>query len=36
VRYYGHDRGWHRGWYNHDRDYYRDRGFIIRDHRWGD
>jgi hypothetical protein len=34
VRYYGHDRGWHRGWYHHDRDY--DRGVVIRQHHWDD
>ncbi|MGF6309006.1 hypothetical protein ABIB82_002941 [Bradyrhizobium sp. i1.8.4] len=33
--YRDHDRGWHRGWYHH-RDYYRDRGFVIRDHDWDD
>ena len=25
-----HDRGWHRGWYHHDRDYYRAPGVVIR------
>ncbi|NEV00689.1 hypothetical protein [Bradyrhizobium uaiense] len=45
--YYGHrydgprvyrdyDRGWHHGWYNHHRDYYRDRGFVVRGHDWDD
>lgn len=36
VRFYDHDhdRGWHRGWYNHDRDY--DRGVIIHRHHWDD
>jgi hypothetical protein len=32
TRFYEHDRGWHRGWYHHDRDYYGDRGVIIRHH----
>ncbi|MEK9278124.1 MULTISPECIES: hypothetical protein [unclassified Bradyrhizobium] len=32
VRIYGHDRGWHRGWYHHDRDF--DRGVVIRRHYW--
>jgi hypothetical protein len=34
VRFYDHDRGWHRGWYRHDRDY--DRDFVIRRHYWDD
>jgi hypothetical protein len=33
VGFYGHDRGWHRGWYNHDYD--RDR-VVIRHHHWDD
>jgi hypothetical protein len=36
ARFYGHDRGWHRGWYHHDRDYYGDRGVVIRRHYWDD
>ena len=37
VRFYEHDRGWHRGWYHHHRyDVYGDRGFVIRDHDWDD
>ena len=33
VEFYEHDRGLHRGWYH--RDYYGDRGVIIRRyHRW--
>lgn len=27
VRFYEHDRGWHRGWYHHDYD--GDRGVVI-------
>jgi hypothetical protein len=36
VRIYEHDRGWHRGWYQHDYgDRYRDDGgVVIREHRW--
>lgn len=34
VRIYEHDRGWHHGWYHHDRDY--DRGVVIRRHHWDD
>jgi hypothetical protein len=35
VRIYEHDRGWHRGWYHHDRDF--DRGVVIRRyHNWDD
>jgi hypothetical protein len=34
VRFYRHDRGLHRGWYN--RDYYRDRDIVIRRHHWDD
>lgn len=34
ARIYEHDRGWHRGWYHHDRDY--DRGIVIRRHHWDD
>ncbi|MBR0846283.1 hypothetical protein JQ543_00900 [Bradyrhizobium diazoefficiens] len=34
ARIYEHDRGWHRGWYNHDRDY--GRGVVIRRHHWDD
>ena len=33
IRYYGHDRGLHRGWYH--RDYDRDRDVVIRRH-WSD
>ncbi|WP_128971204.1 hypothetical protein [Bradyrhizobium tropiciagri] len=29
------DRGWHHGWYHH-RDYYRDRGVVIRGRDWDD
>jgi hypothetical protein len=29
------ERGWHHGWYRHDRDYY-DRGVVIRPHHWDD
>ncbi|MBR0828416.1 hypothetical protein JQ596_23035 [Bradyrhizobium manausense] len=33
ARFYGHDRGWHNGWYH--RDY--DRGVVIRRyHHWDD
>jgi hypothetical protein len=31
VRFYGHDRGLHRGWYPR---YYDDRGVVIRRHYW--
>jgi hypothetical protein len=31
VEFYGHDRGWHRGWYHRDYDY-GDRGVVIRRH----
>jgi hypothetical protein len=34
VRFYGHDRGLHRGWYHRDQDYYGDRGVVIRRHSW--
>jgi hypothetical protein len=34
VEFYGHDRGWHRGWYH--RDYDGDRGVVIRQHYWDD
>ncbi|SFP59592.1 hypothetical protein SAMN05216330_108241 [Bradyrhizobium sp. Ghvi] len=34
ARIYEHDRGWHHGWYHHDRDY--DRGVVIRRHHWDD
>jgi len=35
FRIYEHDRGLHRGWYHHDRDY--DRGVVIRRHHdWDD
>ena len=34
VRFYDHDRGLHRGWYHRDRDYYGDRGVVIRRHSW--
>jgi len=35
VHFYDHDRGWHRGWYHHDYDRYRDDGgVVIREHRW--
>jgi hypothetical protein len=30
ARIYEHDRGWHHGWYHHD------RGFVIRRHHWDD
>jgi len=33
VEFYGHDRGWHRGWYHRGYDY-GDRGVIIRRHYW--
>jgi len=36
VRFYGHDRGWHRGWYHRDYDYDGDRGVVIRRHYWDD
>ena len=32
VGFYGHDRGWHRGWYNR----YGDRDVIIRRHHYWD
>ncbi|MBR0715497.1 hypothetical protein [Bradyrhizobium liaoningense] len=32
VRFYDHDRGWHRGWYHHGY----DRGVVIRRHHWDD
>ena len=32
VEFYGHDRGWHRGWYNH----HGDRVIIRRHHDWAD
>ncbi|MBR0799359.1 hypothetical protein JQ615_28630 [Bradyrhizobium jicamae] len=32
VYYREHDRGWHHGWYHHDR----DRGVVIRGHDWDD
>ena len=34
VRFYGHDRGLHRGWYHRNHDYYGDRGVVIRRHYW--
>ena len=35
FRVYEHDRGLHRGWYHHDRDF--DRGVVIRRHHdWDD
>ena len=35
VGVYEHDRGWHRGWYNHDRERFRDDGgVVIRERRW--
>jgi hypothetical protein len=34
AEFYGHDRGWHRGWYHHD--YYGDRRIVIRRHYWDD
>ena len=34
AEFYGHDRGWHRGWYHHDYD--GDRGVVIREHHWDD
>jgi hypothetical protein len=34
AEFYGHDRGWHRGWYHHD--YYGARGVVIRHHYWDD
>ena len=33
AEFYGHDRGWHRGWYHRGYDY-GDRGVIIRRHYW--
>src|SRR5262249_52722656 len=33
VRIYGHDRGYHRGWYHRDRGY-GDRDVVIRRHYW--
>jgi hypothetical protein len=33
AEFYGHDRGWHRGWYHRDYDY-GDRGVVIRRHYW--
>jgi hypothetical protein len=35
AEFYGHDRGWHRGWYHRDYDY-GDRGVVIRRHYWDD
>lgn len=35
IVYRDHDRGWHRGWYQH-RNYYRDRGVVIRGRDWDD
>jgi hypothetical protein len=32
AEFYGHDRGWHRGWYNHEG----DRTVIIKRHRYWD
>jgi hypothetical protein len=32
VGFYAHDRGWHRGWYNHDG----DRTVVIKRHRYWD
>jgi hypothetical protein len=32
AEFYGHDRGWHRGWYHH---HDRDR-FVVRRHHWDD
>jgi len=32
AEFYGHDRGWHRGWYHHDG----DRVVIRRHHYWDD
>jgi hypothetical protein len=34
AEFYGHDRGWHRGWYHHDYD--NDRRVVIRRHHWDD
>ncbi len=34
AEFYGHDRGWHRGWYHRDHD--GDRGVVIRHHYWDD
>ena len=34
VEFYGHDWGWHRGWYH--RDYDGDRGIVIHRHYWDD
>ena len=34
VEFYGHDRGWHRGWYHRDRDYDGNRTVVIRRHHW--
>lgn len=45
FRVYEQDRGWHRGWYHHDRDFDGDRGVVIngdrgvvirRHHDWDD
>ena len=33
VRFYDHDRGWHRGWYHRGYDW-GDRGVVIRRHYW--
>ena len=35
AEFYGHDRGWHRGWYHRNRDY-GDRTVVIRRHYWDD
>ena len=34
--FYEHDRGLHRGWYNHRNYYYGDRDVVIRRNWWGD
>lgn len=34
VEFYGHDRGWHRGWYHHDYD--GDRGVVIHRYHYDD
>lgn len=34
AEFYGHDRGWHRGWYHHDYD--GDRGVVIHRYHYDD